>query len=326
MKIIVPLSGGKDSQASLLWAIEKYGVENIESVFCDTKWESKITYNHINYLVDKSEVKFTSLVSSKYDGMVDMAVKKGRFPSSQSRFCTVELKVKPMIDYVLSQTENLIIVQGIRADESSERSKMEEVCRYFKYYFQPYQTNSMIVEKYSNMKTLSLVQKNKLSKAKLRLEQGKEDPKFHTYRKKDVFEWCKKYDDTIQRPFFNATGDEVIYYSLNRGFDINPMYFKGFSRVGCYPCVMCKQSEIDLIIKNDEKRINEIRENEALANSTFFKPDTVPPRYRIKKEGVKKKITPIDSVVKYSKDRHATEDMFEDTDDFQCKSVYNICE
>lgn len=326
MKILVPLSGGKDSQASLLWAIEKYAVENIEAVFCDTKWESKITYDHINYLIDKSQVKFTSLVSSKYDGMVDMAVKKGTFPSSQARFCTVELKVKPMIDYVLSQTESLIIVQGIRADESSERSKMEEVCRYFKYYFQPYQTNSMIVEKYSNMKTLSLAQKNKLSKAKLRLEQGKEDPKFHTYRKEDVFEWCKKYDDTIQRPFFNATGDEVIYYSLNRGFDINPMYFKGFSRVGCYPCVMCKQNEIDLIVKNDEERINEIREHESLANSTFFKPDAVPPRYRIKKEGVKKKITPIDSVVKYSKDRHATEDMFDDTDDFQCKSVYNICE
>jgi 3'-phosphoadenosine 5'-phosphosulfate sulfotransferase (PAPS reductase)/FAD synthetase len=43
MKIIVAYSGGKDSQASLLWAVEKYGADNIEALFCDTGWEHPVT-------------------------------------------------------------------------------------------------------------------------------------------------------------------------------------------------------------------------------------------------------------------------------------------
>lgn len=31
MKILVAYSGGKDSQASLLWAVKKYGAANIEA-------------------------------------------------------------------------------------------------------------------------------------------------------------------------------------------------------------------------------------------------------------------------------------------------------
>lgn len=74
---------------------------------------------------------------------------------------------------------------------------------------------------------LSHSQKQKLDKAKTRLAKGKEDPKFHTYRKKDVFAFNEKYLHDVIRPFFHATADEVIYFSLNRGFKINPLYFLG---------------------------------------------------------------------------------------------------
>ena len=39
MKILIFYSGGKDSQACLIWACNKYGVENCEAVFSDTGWE-----------------------------------------------------------------------------------------------------------------------------------------------------------------------------------------------------------------------------------------------------------------------------------------------
>jgi len=202
MKVIVPFSGGKDSQATLIYACEKYGVKNVTAVFCDTKWEHEITYTHIDYVIKKLNVTFLNLVSKKYDGMVDLAIKKKRFPATKSKFCTTELKVIPMIDFILSQKEHLLILQGIRADESLSRSKMKNQCRFFKYYFEPYQTNTMIVDELSNKEKLSLVLQKKLNKAKERLSIGKEDKKFHTYRKKQIFEWCKNYTDDIDRPFF----------------------------------------------------------------------------------------------------------------------------
>tara|TARA_R110002020_G_scaffold380251_3_gene591481 strand:- start:108 stop:377 length:270 start_codon:yes stop_codon:yes gene_type:complete len=88
MKQIVPISGGKDSQATLLWCIEKYGVENLTAVFCDTKWEHQITYSHLKYLVKNTGIEYLVLTSKKYDGFVDLCKKKKRFPSSTVGFCT----------------------------------------------------------------------------------------------------------------------------------------------------------------------------------------------------------------------------------------------
>ena len=50
--VLIPLSGGKDSQGALLWAIEKYGLKYCQTAFCDVKWEADETYKHIDYLVN----------------------------------------------------------------------------------------------------------------------------------------------------------------------------------------------------------------------------------------------------------------------------------
>jgi glutaredoxin len=71
--------------------------------------------------------------SKKYNGMFDMVEKKKRFPSPKARFCTEELKVKPMIDFILDTlSEDFITIQGIRKDESAARSKMKKQCSLYK--------------------------------------------------------------------------------------------------------------------------------------------------------------------------------------------------
>jgi len=328
MKILVPWSGGKDSQATLIWVVEKYGSKNVTAVFCDTKWEHEKTYGHVQLIPKMLGVELIIVSSKKYDGFLDLAKKKGRFPSSQVGFCTEELKIKPMIDYVLSLNEHVLIFQGIRADESAKRSKMFENCTFFKYYFEPYKTNSMIVEKYSSKLNLSLVQRKNLEKAKARLAIGKEDPKLHTYRKKEVFTFCEKFSDDIQRPFFKSTAEEVISYSLSRDYPINPLYFKGSGRVGCYPCKNVTLPELKRIFVNTPETKKKLIDAENETGRTFFSPDKVPVRYRSTidpKSG--KRITKIQDVIKYLDESNATADMFENEKQFsKCQSVYNICE
>jgi 3'-phosphoadenosine 5'-phosphosulfate sulfotransferase (PAPS reductase)/FAD synthetase len=328
MKILSPLSGGKDSQGTLLYCIEKYGVENVEADFCDVKWEHPWTYQHLDYLVRETGVNYKILSSAKYDGFVDLVIQKKRFPSSTVGFCTEELKVKPMIDYILTLKESVMIFQGIRKDESRKRSKMSEDCRFFKYYFEPYQTNEMIVGAYLNNLPKSPKQFAQLEKAKARLGEGKNDEKYFTYRKNEVFEWCKHYGDDIYRPFFNSTADEIISYSLNRGYRINPLYFKGFTRVGCFPCKNATLNEMEIIVREFPETIDKIRAAELAANGTFFAPDYIPKRYLTgfdPKSG--KAICKIDDVVRYIKDRTVQYDMLEDLElERGCASVYNICE
>jgi len=51
-KTIVQFSGGKDSLASLLW-VRNNITKDFITVFCDTGWESDITYKHIQDINEK---------------------------------------------------------------------------------------------------------------------------------------------------------------------------------------------------------------------------------------------------------------------------------
>jgi 3'-phosphoadenosine 5'-phosphosulfate sulfotransferase (PAPS reductase)/FAD synthetase len=61
---------------------------------------------------------------------LDLAVLKGRFPSTRRRFCSVELKRNPIIEQVLMPLmdgDSMILSwQGVRADESAARRSLPE--------------------------------------------------------------------------------------------------------------------------------------------------------------------------------------------------------
>ncbi len=283
MKVIVSFSGGKDSHACLIEAVNKYGAGRIEAVFCDTGWEHPDTYKHITDICTAMSVKLTTL-KSNYN-MVTLAEYKKRFPSTKARFCTSELKMKPMIDYVLSLEDSCIIIQGIRANESDARSKMEEECMYFRSYFQP--------------------------NAKGRKE---------SYRKKDVLSWCSKFDASVSRPIFSWTAQQVIDCILNAGQQPNPLYYRGFTRVGCFPCIMARHSEIRELIK-DEWAINRLIEAEIKIGRSFFPPDYIP-KYACKNRS----FPMIPDVIKYLSDK-SNPDMFEPEGGYSCMSMFHgLCE
>lgn len=98
MKIIVSFSGGKDSQACLIQAANKYGADKIEAVFCDTGWEHPDTYKHIQDVCQLLGVKLTIIRNEKVGNFQDMCRRMKCFPVASRRVCTVMLKIQPMID------------------------------------------------------------------------------------------------------------------------------------------------------------------------------------------------------------------------------------
>lgn len=186
MKVLVSFSSGKDSHASLIYAVNKWGKDLVRGVFCDTQWEHALIYPFLEEVCKSLGVELV-VIQSEYS-FIELALKRGRFPSTKARFCTEVLKVRPMIDYVLTQLaifDYLIIMQGIRADESANRSKMEPNCAYFKYYFEPYGYD----------------------------KEGK--PKYFSYRKKDIIELDGISRCDIERPVFSNTAQEVIQQILD---------------------------------------------------------------------------------------------------------------
>jgi len=292
MRVIVTFSGGKDSLAALLWTREHI-TKNFTTVFCDTGWEHPLTYEYIHRIADKLHLDLVTLKSKKYDGMVDLARQHKKWPSPRFRMCTGELKVRPMIDYLLDDVrDNVLIIQGIRGAESPARAKMSKQCTYFKYYFEPYGYT----------------------------KNGK--PKKHTYRGKDVRAFRAQFSDDLLRPVFDWSAQQVIDYILTAGLEPNPLYKMGYKRVGCWPCVMANKRDILNIARQSPERIEQIAALEREIGSNYFVSGIIPDSAITGS----RKYPYIHDVVRYVQCQNATGSLFDDDTATSCMSYYGLCE
>ena len=121
-KIIVGISGGKDSALCLLLAIKKVGSKSVVALFNDTQWEHPDTYNYIEYL--KEIFPDVEWVTTRSISVLEWVEKVGKFPFGKGIFCTGELKQAAtrrwMVDYV-DWTLTYEFWLGIRIDESVNR-------------------------------------------------------------------------------------------------------------------------------------------------------------------------------------------------------------
>lgn len=123
-RVVVPVSGGKDSQACLKLAVQTHGSENVLGLFCDTGFEHPLTYAHVERLKILYGAKIETIKAGEVPAKV---LRYGRFPSFSARFCTDELKIIPskkaytfLADLYPGGFE---VWYGMRLDESDARAK-----------------------------------------------------------------------------------------------------------------------------------------------------------------------------------------------------------
>jgi 3'-phosphoadenosine 5'-phosphosulfate sulfotransferase (PAPS reductase)/FAD synthetase len=161
---IISVSGGKDSDCLYLLALERG--RPFRAVFADTGNEHDLTYDFVRALPAKTggpaiewvRADFSSdferkrkFIQEKWplhgvsaakieralelfhvtgNPFLDLCMLKGRFPSSKARFCTEELKVKPINEQlnmpILTAGRHVISWQGVRAEESLARSLLSK--------------------------------------------------------------------------------------------------------------------------------------------------------------------------------------------------------
>ena len=223
MRKIISVSGGKDSTAVALVAMEQNKPEDVIFIFCDTGNEHHKTYEYLNYLDDYFQSKgFSKIVRLKLDTterlkrkaeklkdypeiakhirptgsvFLDLCLIHGMFPSSKTRFCTKELKIKPANDFIkqfLQNGESVEVWTGVRADESTKRAKYPE----------------------------------------------------RELRSEDKKTGAQAWD---VRPILSWTVEDVFKKIKDSGIEANPLYAMGFSRVGCTPCIFANKKELKLL-------------------------------------------------------------------------------
>lgn len=256
---LVNVSGGKDSTATYLLAIES-GRE-FRAVFADTGNEHEMTYEYVDRLSERTGGPKVEVVRADFTAQLakhksfvleqwpkqgipdeivqeaaalheptgnpylDLCISKGRFPSRKAQFCTEELTTIPITTQIVGpMLKGGPVLQwlGIRADESANRRKQPR--------FNRHESGSMV--------------------------------------------W---------RPIFHWSVADVWAQHRKHGITPNPLYALGMNRVGCMPCINCRKSELRSIADLFPEHIERIARWERIvagANkrgvTTFFAATTDP--------------------------------------------------
>lgn len=126
-KVVVPLSGGKDSQACLKAALQHFSPSEVCALFCDTQFDHPDTYVH----VDKLRTLYGNVGFEIVSGgsVLEKVLKHGRFPGGGARHCTDELKIRETRIFLKNliqfrQPKTIVEVwYGMRSGESTDRKK-----------------------------------------------------------------------------------------------------------------------------------------------------------------------------------------------------------
>lgn len=69
-------------------------------------------------------------------------------------------------------------------------------------------------------------------------------------------------DCDVWRPLIDWTEADVVAIHQKHGLAPNPLYLRGARRVGCWPCIFARKSDIRMVARETPERIEEIRQLE----------------------------------------------------------------
>lgn len=126
-KVIVNFSGGVDSTAAALKALEQYPKEELLLCYQNTDADYLETPDHVRRIAKMLDLPLLELKDDL--GFWGRAKQHGNFPLPSTRVCTRQLKQNQLRDWVRSHRSELgnelILIYGFRAEEGQARAEMQ---------------------------------------------------------------------------------------------------------------------------------------------------------------------------------------------------------
>lgn len=309
---LVSMSGGKDSTATALYALETVEHRSIRFVFADTGNEHELTYEYLEYLeqrlgifIERLRRDFTEEWEHRRQWLKSDAPRIGqanRPPRTESQIARV-LSVfekgptgNPYLD--------LCIIKG------RFPSRRAQFCPQF-----------LKTEPLTEL-ALEIIDRG----ADLWSWQGVRREESQARRNAREFEEVGG-GLFIHRPIVRWKASDTFDAMRAYGIKPNPLYSLGMERVGCMPCINARKSEISEIAKRFPSHIDRIREWEEICavsswrqDASFF-PSPADNRGELMGRG-------IDDVVVWSRTSRGGRqfDLIDALPAAECSSSYGLCE
>lgn len=222
--LIICYSGGKDSDVMLDITKRCLKPEQFEVLNSHTTVDAPETVYHIRDVFRELEAEGikTEIRMPRYKGqptsMWKLIEKEGMPPTRLQRYCCKFLKE--------ATTPNRMIAVGVREDESYGRKGRD--------------TFSVRAKRKEDAEYRS----TQHTYAMFKLDQLDQD----TYECQ-IIKACKANRDTIVNPIYKFTEQDVWDYANGRNIKMNPLYKKGYKRIGCIGCPLggAKNQQRDFI-------------------------------------------------------------------------------
>ena len=250
IKHVVSVSGGKDSAATLLIALENCQRDSVVPIFCDTGNEHQAVYDYLAYLelalnitITRLKADFTENIARKRM-FIARDQRKGRKNGKRLRWSN---KAKRRVLAALHPTGNpfldLCMWKG-RFPSRKAQFCTEELKRNMAVAFQLdlIDAGHQVLSWQGVRRDESLNRRN--AKKIERIGGG-----IWTFR--PIVEW---------------TAVQVFDYCASRGIQPNPLYKQGMSRVGCMPCINVNKAELRQIATRFPDHVEKISEWEWLVS------------------------------------------------------------
>lgn len=312
IKHVVSCSGGKDSLATLLIALENCPENSVIPIFCDTGNEHEAVYEYLTYLEQALEIQivrlkadFTQQIAAKRM-FIARDMRKGRKNGKRLRWSN---KAKRRALAALHPTGNpfldLCLWKG-RFPSRKAQFCTEELKRNMAVSFQI----DLIDQGYSVLSW-----------------QGVRRDESMNRRNAKKIERISSRLWTF-RPIVDWTAQDTFDFAAKRGIQPNPLYKQGMGRVGCMPCINVNKAELKEISARFPAHIKRIAEWEKLVGqaskrmaSTFISAPGITPDQAPAHD--------IYSVVRWSKTSRGGRqlDLLGGLSDHTaCASAYGLCE
>lgn len=355
---VVSVSGGKDSAATLLLALQRFPMEKIIPIFCDTGNEHQEVYDYLSYLEQALDIEIIRL---KSDFSQEIAAKRtfiARDQRTRREYDTVPVfdaqgnpiqKRNKFGSPVCNRTVDI----KARA-EAFKRLGIAPVGRFVPANPLPTDNGIALVEKVKlefdgriplqlfSTKLTGTAGKTAFPQAEIEVEIARRvknskgaalgsirpahapaATNFASFLHRDKFSIL---------PFLeHRTAKKVFAFHREQNLQPNPLYLQGMGRVGCMPCINAAKPEIREISKRFPEHIGRIAEWESLVSraskrgfSTFFNKGihaSGTPAQIFEQESVRR-------IVIWSKTARGGRqtDMFADDEPTACSSAYGLCE
>jgi 3'-phosphoadenosine 5'-phosphosulfate sulfotransferase (PAPS reductase)/FAD synthetase len=262
---LVSVSGGKDSTATLLLAIERHGVDRVRAVFADTGNEHEATYEYVRYLEARLGLAikwlrqdFTAWWWRRRDYVRDVWPTKLVDKDGMAADVAATIVARALGVLERGPTGNpyldLCIIKG------RFPSRKAQFCTQF------LKTEPLTEHALELVDALGAVE----SWQGVRADESESRAKLP--EREDVGGGL-----SIYRPILRWDVDQVFALQRKHGIKPNPLYSQGMNRVGCMPCINASKDELLEISKRFPEHVDRIEEWESLVQlaskrrtGTFF--------------------------------------------------------